>query len=68
MKSATQTADVLTTTIRTLSLPDLDRRLADLDAERAALSTLRRSLVARDKVKRRATRQPANAGQGGRDA
>lgn len=44
----------LLTAIRTLSLADIERRLADLDAERAALSLLRRSLAARDRAQRRA--------------
>jgi hypothetical protein len=43
--------------IRQMSLADVEQRLPDLDAERAALSLLRRSLAARDRVKRR--RQPA---------
>jgi hypothetical protein len=42
--------------IRTLTLPDIERRLADLDAERAQLSSLRRSLVARERAKRHAIR------------
>jgi hypothetical protein len=56
MKGATENADVLAV-LRSLSLSELDQRLADLAAERAALSSLRRSLVARDRAKRRAGRQ-----------
>jgi hypothetical protein len=41
---------------RNLTLADLERRLADLDAERAQLSSLRRSFVARERAKRRAAR------------
>jgi hypothetical protein len=52
--------------ISRLSLAEVEQRLADLDAERAALSLLRRSLAARDRAKRRADR-PAT-GRGGRDA
>ena len=48
--------DILTS-IRQLTLSDLDQRLAEIGAERAALSSLRRSLVARDRAKRRASRQ-----------
>lgn len=43
--------------LRHLSLAEVERRLADLDAERAGLSLLRRSLVARDRAKRRSARQ-----------
>jgi hypothetical protein len=46
--------------IKQLTLAEVEQRLADLDAERAALSLLRRSLVARDRVKRR--RQSAAKG------
>lgn len=42
--------------ILTLTLPEVERRLDDLDAERAALSLLRRSLAARDRAKRKAAR------------
>jgi len=53
--------DILTT-IRQLTLSDLDQRLAEIGAELAALSTLRRSLVARDKAKRRAARRATPEG------
>jgi hypothetical protein len=43
----------LLATLRQLSLAEIDQRLADLDAVRAALSLLRRSLAARDRAKRR---------------
>jgi len=39
-----------------LTLADVDQRLRDIDAERAALSLLRRSLAARDRAQRRAAR------------
>jgi hypothetical protein len=55
----------LRTAIQQISLAEVEQKLAELDAERAALSTLRRSLVAREKVKRR--RQPA-AKEGRADA
>ncbi len=38
--------------LRQLPLNEVERRLAELDAERAALSLLRRSLAARDRAKR----------------
>jgi hypothetical protein len=41
-------------TLRQLSLAEVEQRLADLDAERAALSLLRRSLAARERARRRA--------------
>jgi hypothetical protein len=47
----------LLTSIQRLTLAEVDKRLADLDAERAALSFMRRSLVARDKAARRAARR-----------
>jgi hypothetical protein len=37
-----------------LTLVDVEKRLADLESERAQLSLLRRSLAARDRAKRRA--------------
>ena len=49
--------------LRHLKLAEVDQRLADLDAERAALSLLRRSLAARDRARRRA-RRPVRAGKG----
>lgn len=51
------TADTLTA-LRHLSLADVEQRLADLDAERAALSLLRRSLAARDRARRRMQQTP----------
>lgn len=42
--------------VRNLTLADIERRLTDLDAERAQLSSLRRSVVARERAKRRASR------------
>jgi hypothetical protein len=49
--------DPLTNAIKTLTLAEVEKRLAALDAERAALSLLRRSLSARDRAARRAARQ-----------
>jgi hypothetical protein len=40
--------------LRQLTLAEVEQRLADLAAERAALSLLRRSLAARDRARRRA--------------
>jgi len=39
--------------LRHLTLAEVEQRLADVDAERAALSLLRRSLAARERVRRR---------------
>ena len=56
MATAVHPADTLAA-IRQLSLIEVEQRLADLDAERAALSMLRRSLAARDRARRRAERR-----------
>jgi hypothetical protein len=40
--------------LRQLTLTEVEQRIADLDAERAALALLRRSLAARDRARRRA--------------
>ena len=55
MKTVPGTTDPLAT-LRQLSLAEVEQRLAELDAERAALSTLRRSIAARDRAKQRAHR------------
>jgi len=52
MRDVPKTTDALTA-LRSLTLSDVEKRLADLDAERAALSFMRRSLAARDKARRR---------------
>jgi hypothetical protein len=39
--------------IKQLTLAEVEQRLFDLDAERAALSLLRRSIAARDRARRR---------------
>jgi hypothetical protein len=49
--------------LKQLSLEEVEQRLADLDAERAALSLLRRSLAARERAIRRHRR-----GKGASDA
>jgi hypothetical protein len=51
MVNVPEPPDVLTA-LRDLSLAQVEQRLAELDAERTALSTLRRSLVARDRARR----------------
>lgn len=52
--------------LRGLSLPDIECRIADLEAERAALSTLRRSIIARERARKRAEdRSPRPAENGG---
>jgi hypothetical protein len=55
MEHAPDTTDALAT-LRQFTLAEVEQRLADLDAERAALSLLHRSLAARDRAKRRAGR------------
>ena len=50
--------------IQQLTLSEVEQRLAELDAERAALSLLRRSLAARDRAKRRRQRDEKGAGNG----
>ena len=47
--------------VRHLTLADVEKRLADLNAERAALSLLRRSLAARERSRHRSSRQSSNA-------
>jgi hypothetical protein len=46
-----------------LSLVEVEKRITEIDAERAALSLLRRSLAARDRTRRRAA-QRADLGRG----
>jgi hypothetical protein len=53
MQNVPEKTDALAT-LRQLTLSEVEQRLADLDAERAALSLLRRSLAARDRARRRA--------------
>jgi hypothetical protein len=48
--------------LRTLTLDEIEQRLVALDAERAALSLLRRSLAARDRAVRRASRHRPTGG------
>jgi hypothetical protein len=48
-----------------LTLADIEQRFAELDAERAQLSSLRRSLVARERAKRRAVLRTGEAKAGG---
>lgn len=43
--------------IRRMTLAEVETRLVELDGERAALSLLRRSLIARDRARGRATRR-----------
>lgn len=52
MANVPDTTNALTA-LREISLSEVEQRLVDLDSERAALSLLRRSLAARDRVKRR---------------
>jgi hypothetical protein len=50
--------------LRQISLTEVEQRLADLDAERAALSLLRRSLAARERAKRHAHHTVIKAEEG----
>jgi hypothetical protein len=56
-------ADTLTAALRQLSLGEVEQRLADLDAERAALSLLCRSLAARERARRRSEHRRAAGGK-----
>jgi hypothetical protein len=56
MKSASEKIDALAT-LKNLSLAKVEQRLADIDAERAALSLLRRSLAARERARKRFERR-----------
>jgi hypothetical protein len=60
METTTPIPDPLSA-VRNLSLADIERRLAELDAERAQLSSLRRSVVARERAKRRSVRPDQTA-------
>jgi hypothetical protein len=61
--------DDLVAAIGSLSLADIDQRMSALDSERAALSRLRRSIVARDRARRRAdSSRLASRTEGRRDA
>ena len=42
--------------LRKLTLPEVEQRIADIDAERKALAVIRNSLAARDRAKQRAAR------------
>ena len=62
MENVPDTTGALTA-LRNLTLNDVEKRLADLNAERAALSFMRRSLAARDKAKRRSEQYTSVEGQ-----
>jgi hypothetical protein len=64
MTTATPTADALTA-LRGLTLDQVEARLAELDVERAGLSWIRRSLVAREKARRRQRRLAGKAAGSG---
>jgi hypothetical protein len=63
METAPEKADAFAA-LRQLSLTEVESRLADLNGERAALSLLRRSLVARERARRRLQPRSAVEGQG----
>jgi hypothetical protein len=52
MSTSPKSIDALAT-LRTLSREEIERRLAEIEAERRALQTIRRSIVARDRSSRR---------------
>lgn len=62
MKRNPEKADALSA-LTQLSLAEVEQALANLDADRAALSLLRRSLAARERIRRRqdSTRRSAQA-------
>ena len=62
MKDLPESTDALSA-LRLLTLAEVEQRLAELDAERAALSLLRRSLVARERARRR-SEQRSTASEG----
>jgi hypothetical protein len=66
MQYSTEKPDAFAT-LRQLTLSEVEQRLADLDAERAALSLLRRSLSARDRAKRRSQQRSSVAAEGRND-
>ncbi|NLE38408.1 MAG: hypothetical protein GX621_10325 [Pirellulaceae bacterium] len=43
--------------LRELSLADVEQRLAEIDAERAGLALIRRSLMARERSRRKSARR-----------
>ncbi len=53
--------------LRHLTVEQVEKRLAEIDGERAALSTLRRSLVARERAQRRTHRVTETYTEGQRD-
>jgi hypothetical protein len=52
METKPETTEALTA-LRHITLAEVEQRIADVDAEKAALSLLRRSLAARERVRRR---------------
>ncbi|MFH1922220.1 MAG: hypothetical protein ABIP48_20340 [Planctomycetota bacterium] len=52
--------------LRRLTLDQVENRLAEIDGERASLSLLRRSIVARERAQRR-TQERSVSRMGGRD-
>jgi len=53
MSKTPETNDVLTA-LRQLSVAEIEERMVALDSERAALSLLRRSLIARERARTKA--------------
>jgi len=51
----------LATALRHLSLEEVEERIAKLDAERAAWSLIRRSIIARERARKRAYRRSMTA-------
>ena len=66
MATPEPTSDALAA-LRELTLEQLEQRLAELDGERASLSLLRRSLVARQRAQKRAQGRSVTNTEGRRD-
>lgn len=66
MKNELTTSDALNA-LRNLTLEEVEKRLADIDGERASLSLLRRSLVARRLAKNRTRQRSLTQKEGHRD-
>jgi hypothetical protein len=66
MKNEPTTSDALNA-LRNLTLEEVEKRLADIDGERASLSLLRRSLVARRLATNRTQQRSLTQKEGHRD-
>ena len=59
MKSNVPNSSDPVTALRSLSLEQIDQRIAELDGERASLALIRRSLLARRRAEQRTIRRPS---------